>query len=161
MDEIRTVIRDQGLKNTQLLGVMAKQQSEAHTAAAAAMIAQNEALKIFQKTIASVVVPLSQRHPRQCTYPRKTPSFRIETKNGHTYSSGYTKSIKSDRPRKSRKPWKYVSPTRHKRRGIRAFQGSTAELGSVCQSTRGRFMPSDIKNRLTEELGRLKWTEMI
>ena len=61
MEEIRTVIRDQGLKNTQLLEVMAKQQSEAQAAAAAAMIAQNEALKSFQETIASVIVPLSQR----------------------------------------------------------------------------------------------------
>ena len=59
MEEIRTVIRDQGLKNTRLLGVMAKQQNEAQAAAAAAMIAQNEALKSFQETIARVVVPLS------------------------------------------------------------------------------------------------------
>ena len=36
MEEVRTVIRDQGLKNTQLLEVMAKQQSEAQAAAAAA-----------------------------------------------------------------------------------------------------------------------------
>ena len=48
MEEIRTVIRDQGLKNTQLLEVMAKQQSEAQAAAAAAMTAQNEALRSFQ-----------------------------------------------------------------------------------------------------------------
>ena len=60
MEEIRTVIRDQGIKSTQSLEVMAKQQSEAQAAAAAAMIAQNEALKSFQETIASVVVPLSQ-----------------------------------------------------------------------------------------------------
>ena len=57
MEEIRTVIRDQGVKNTQLLEVMAKQQNEAQTAAAAAMIAQKEALKNFQETIASIVVP--------------------------------------------------------------------------------------------------------
>ena len=37
MEEIRTVIRDQGLKNTQLLEVMAKQQSEAQAAAAVKM----------------------------------------------------------------------------------------------------------------------------
>ena len=42
MEEIRTVIQDQGLKNTQLLEVVAKHQSEAQAAAAAAMIAQNE-----------------------------------------------------------------------------------------------------------------------
>ena len=47
MEEIKTVIRDQGLKNTKLLEVMAKQQSEAQAAAAAAMIAQNEAVKSF------------------------------------------------------------------------------------------------------------------
>ena len=84
MEEIRTVIRDQELKNTQFLEVMAKQQSEAQASAAAAMIAQNEALKSFQETISSVVV--------------------------HTYSSGCTKLTKSDRPRKSQTPWQYVSP---------------------------------------------------
>ena len=63
MEEIRTVIRDQGLKNTQLLEVMAKQQSEAQAAATAAMTAQNEALRNFQYTIASVVVPFLQRPP--------------------------------------------------------------------------------------------------
>ena len=72
MEEIRTVIRDQGLKNTQLLEVMAKQQSEAQAAAAAAMIAQNEALKSFQETIASVVVPLSQRPPTAVHLPERT-----------------------------------------------------------------------------------------
>ena len=63
MEEIRTVLRNRGLKNTQWLEVMAKQKSEAQAAAAAAMIAQNEALKSFQETIASVLVPLSQRPP--------------------------------------------------------------------------------------------------
>ena len=63
MEEIRTVTRDHGHKNTQLLEVMAKQQSEAQAAAAAAMTEQNEALRNFQETIASVVVPLSQRPP--------------------------------------------------------------------------------------------------
>ena len=75
MQEIRTAIRDQGLKNTQLLEVMAKQQSEAQAAAAAAMIAQNEALKSFQETIASVVVPLSQRPPAEVHLPEKDPKF--------------------------------------------------------------------------------------
>ena len=60
-----TVIRDQGVKNTQLLEVMAKHQNEAQTAAAAAMVAQNEALKSFHDTIASIVVPLSQRVLRE------------------------------------------------------------------------------------------------
>ena len=76
MEEIRTVIRDQGLKNTQLLEVMAKQQSEAQVAAAAAMIAQNEARKSFQETIASVVVPLSQRPPTAVHLPEKDPKFQ-------------------------------------------------------------------------------------
>ena len=58
MKEIRTVIRDQGVRNTQLLEVMAKQQNEAQTAATAAMAAQNEALKNFHDTIASIMVPL-------------------------------------------------------------------------------------------------------
>ena len=60
MEEIRTVIRDQGVRNTQLLEVMAKQQNEAQTAATAAMTAQNKALKTCQDTIASIVVTLSQ-----------------------------------------------------------------------------------------------------
>ena len=72
MEEIRTVIRDQGLKNTQLLEVMAKQQSEAQAAAAAAMTAQNEALRSFQDTIASVVVPLSSRPPTAVHMPDET-----------------------------------------------------------------------------------------
>ena len=75
MEEIMTVIRDQGNKNTQLLEVMAKQQNEAQTAAAAAMIAQNEALKSFQDTIASIVVPLSQRAPTAVHLPEKDPKF--------------------------------------------------------------------------------------
>ena len=76
MEEIRTVIRDQGLKNTQLLEVMAKQQSEAQAAAAAAMTAQNEALRSFQDTIASVVVPLSSRPPTAVVHmPEKDPKF--------------------------------------------------------------------------------------
>ena len=60
-----TVIRDQELKNTQLLEVIAKQQSEA----------QNEALKSFQETIASVVVPLSQRPSTAVHLPEKDPKF--------------------------------------------------------------------------------------
>ena len=44
--------------STQLLEVMVKQQNEAQTAATAATAAQNEALKNFQDTIASIVVPL-------------------------------------------------------------------------------------------------------
>ena len=73
MEEIRTVIRDQGLTNPQLLEVMAKQQSEAQAAAGAAMTAQNEALKSFQETIASVMVPLSQIQPNGRAPTRKIP----------------------------------------------------------------------------------------
>ena len=73
MEEIRTVIRDQGVRNTQLLEVMAKQQNEAQTAATAAMAAQNEALRNFQDTIASIVVPLSQRPPTAVHLPEKDP----------------------------------------------------------------------------------------
>ena len=75
MDEIRTVIRDHGIKNTQLLEVMAKQQSDAQAAAAAAITAQNEAHRNFQETIASVVVPLPQRHPTAVHLPEKDPKF--------------------------------------------------------------------------------------
>ena len=75
MEEIRTVIRDQGIKNTQLLEIMAKHQSEAQAAAAAAMTAQTEALKSFQDTIAGVVAPLSQRPPTAVQLPEKDPKF--------------------------------------------------------------------------------------
>ena len=54
---------------------MAKQQSDTQAAAATAMIAQNEALKSFQETIASVVVPLSQRPPTAVHIPEKDPKF--------------------------------------------------------------------------------------
>ena len=54
---------------------MAKQQSEAQAAAAAAMIAQNEALNYFQDTIASIVVPLSQMPPTAVHLPEKDPKF--------------------------------------------------------------------------------------
>ena len=76
IEEIRTVIRNQGVMNTQLLEVMAKQQNEAQTAATAAMAAQNEALKNFQDTIASIVVPLSQRPPIAVHLPEKDPKFQ-------------------------------------------------------------------------------------
>ena len=75
MEEIRTVIRDQGNKNTQLLEIMAKQQNEAQAAAAAAMIAQNDALKNFQDTIVSIVVPLSQKALTAVHLPEKDPKF--------------------------------------------------------------------------------------
>ena len=54
-----TVIRDQGVRNTQLLEVMAKQQNEAQIATTTAMTAQNESLQNLQDTIASIVVQLS------------------------------------------------------------------------------------------------------
>ena len=73
MEGIRTVIRDQGFRNTQLLEVMAKQQNEAQTAATAAMAAQNEGLNTFQDTIASIVIPLSQRAPTARASTRKGP----------------------------------------------------------------------------------------
>ena len=73
MEDIMTVIRDKELKNTQLLEVNAKQQKEAQAAAAAAITAQNEALKSFQETIASVVVPLSQKPPTAVHLPDKDP----------------------------------------------------------------------------------------
>ena len=59
MEEIRTVIRNIGIKNTHLLEVMFKQQNEAHTASAAALLGQNESLRNFQETIASVGVHTS------------------------------------------------------------------------------------------------------
>ena len=52
-----------------MLELMAKQQNEAQTAATASMAAQNEALKNFQDTIASIVVPLAQRAPAAVHLP--------------------------------------------------------------------------------------------
>ena len=75
MEEIRTVIRYQGIRSTQLLEVMAKQQNEAQAATSAAMIAQNDALKNFQDTIVSIVVPLSQRAPTAVHLPENDPKF--------------------------------------------------------------------------------------
>ena len=40
-----TVIRDKGVRNTQLLEVMAKQQNEAQIATTTALTAQNESLR--------------------------------------------------------------------------------------------------------------------
>ena len=54
---------------------MAKQQSDAQAAAAAAMTAQNEALRNFQDTIANAIVPLSQRPPTAVHLPEKDPKF--------------------------------------------------------------------------------------
>ena len=75
MEEIRSVFRDQGVRNTQLLEVMVKQKNEAHIAETAAMTAQNYAIKNFQDTIASIVVPLSQRPPTTVHLPEKDPKF--------------------------------------------------------------------------------------
>ena len=75
MEEIRTVIRDQGVSNTKLLEMIAKQQNEAQTAASAALLAQNESLQNFQEIIASILVPLSQRPPTAVHLPEKDPKF--------------------------------------------------------------------------------------
>ena len=75
MEEIRTVIRDQGVRNTQLLEVMAKQQNEAQTATTDAIVAQNEALKNFQDTIAGIVGPQSQRAPTAVHLLKKDTTF--------------------------------------------------------------------------------------
>ena len=55
--------------------MIVKQQSKAQAAAAAAMTAQNEELKSFQDTIASVVVLLSQSPPTAVHLPEKDPTF--------------------------------------------------------------------------------------
>ena len=131
MEEIRTVIRDQGLKNTQLLEVMAKQQSEAQAAAAAAMIAHNEALKNFQDTIASVVVPLSQRPPTAVHLPEKDPKFP-DWDGDRTHLLLWLHQVDQIRQTKEITDRGCTfCPTCHGRGGIRTFQGGTAELGSV------------------------------
>ena len=137
MVEIRTVIRDQGLKNTQLLEVMAKQQSEAQAAAAAAMIAQNEALKSFQETIASVVVPLSQRPPTAVHLPEKDPKFQ-DWDGDRTHLLLWLHQVDQIRQTKEITDTGCTfCPKRHGRCGIWTFQGGTTELGSVRQGLRG------------------------
>ena len=157
MEEIRTVIRDQGLKNTQLLEVMDKQQSEAQAAAAAAMIAQNEALKSFQDTIASVVVPLSQRPHTAVHIPEKDPKFP-DWDGDRTHLLLWLHQVDQIRQTKEITDTVVVRFARHAM-GVAAY-GHFKEVPpswvAFVKVLEDRFMPSDIKNRLTEELGRLK-----
>ena len=117
---------------------MAKQQSDAQEAAAAAMIAQNEALKSFQETIASVVVPLSQRPPTAVHLPEKDPKFP-DWNGDRTHILLWLHQVYQIRQTKEITDTVAVRFARHAMgvAGIRAFQGGTAELGSVRQGTRG------------------------
>ena len=136
MEEIRTVIRDQGLKNTQLLEVMAKQQSEAQAAAAAAMTAQNEALRNFQDTIASVVVPLSSRPPTAVHMPEKDPKFP-DWDGDRTHLVLWLHQVDQIyRPRKSRTPWQYVSPDMQSR----SSRNTRGAIRRDAASKGGRFV---------------------
>ena len=75
MEEKRTVIRDQGIKNTKFLEIMDKQQIEAQNATSAALFAKTESVRKFQETIASVVVWLSQSQPPAVPLQEKDPKF--------------------------------------------------------------------------------------
>ena len=157
MEEIRTVIRDQGLKNTQLLEVMAKQQSEAQAAAAAAMTAQNEALRNFQDTIASVVVPLSSRPPTAVHMPEKDPKFP-DWDGDRTHLLLWLHQVDQIRQTKEITDIVAVRFARHAM-GVAAyghFKEAPPSWAAFVKVLEDRFMPSDIKNRLTEELGRLR-----
>ena len=157
MDEIKGVIREQGLKNTQLLEVMARQQNDAQTAAAAARAAQNESLRSFQDTIASVVVTLSQRPPTAMHLPEKDPKFPD--------LDGYRKHLllwlhQVDIIRQTKEISDHVAMrfARHAM-GVAAY-GHFKEVpptwAAFVKVLEDLCMPSDIKNRLTEELWRLR-----
>ena len=146
MEEIRTVIRDQGVRNTQLLDVMGKQQNRAQTAATAAMTAQNDALNHFKDPIASIVVPLSQRPPTAVHLPEKDRKFP-DWDGDRTCYYGYSKSIKSGKPKKSRTPWQ-LRFARHAM-GVAAywhFKEVPQNWAAFVKVLEHRFMPSDMKN---------------
>ena len=150
MEEIRTVIRDQGIRNTQLFEVMTKQQNEAQTAATAAMAAQNEALKNFQDTIASIDVPLSQMAPTAVHLPEKDPKFPYWD-GDLTHLLLWLHQVYQIRQTKEIPDTVAVRFARHAI-GVAAY-GNFKEVPPNCAAfvkvLEDRFMPSDIKNRLT------------
>ena len=154
MEEIRTVIRDQGLKNTQLLEVMAKQQSEAQAAAAAAMTAQNEALKSFQDTIASIVIPLSQRATTAVHLPEKDPKFP-DWDGDRIHLLLWQYQVDQIRQTKEIPDTVAVRFARHAM-GVAVyehFKEVPPSWAAYVKVLEDRFMPFDIENRRTEELG--------
>ena len=136
---------------------MAKQQNEAQTAAAAAMIAENEALKSFQHTIESIVVPLSQRAPTAVHLPEKDPKFP-DWDGDRTHLLLWLHQVDQIRQTKVIPDTVAERFARHAM-GVAAyghFKDVPPSLAALVKVLEDRFMPSDIKNRLIEELGRLK-----
>ena len=155
MEEIRKVIRDQGVKNTQLLEVMAKQQNEAQTAATGAMAAKNEALKNFQDTIASIVVPLSHRAPTAVHLPEKGPKFP-DWDADRTHLLLWLHQVDQIRQTKKILDTVAVRFAGHAL-GVAAyvqFKEVPPSWAAFVKVLENRLMPSDVKNRLTEELGK-------
>ena len=150
MDEIKGVIQEQGLKNTQLVEVMARQQNDAQTAAAAALADQNESLRNFQETIASVVVPLSQRPPTAVHLPEKDPKFQ-DCDGDRAHLLLWLHQVDQIRQTKEIPDTVAVRFARHAM-GVAAY-GHFNEVSPSWQAfvkvLEDRFMPSDIKNRLT------------
>ena len=126
---------------------MAKQQSEA----------QNEALRSFQETIASVVVPLSQRHPTAVHLLEKYPTF-LDWDGDRTHLLLWLHQVDQIRQTKEITDTVAVRFVRNAM-GVAAyghFKEVPPSWAAFVKVLEDRFMPSDIKNRLTEELCRLK-----
>ena len=146
MDEIKTVIREHGLKNTQLFEVLARQQNEAQTAAVAALVAQNESLKTFQETIARVVVPLSQRTPTTVHLHEKDPTFKYWDGNW-THLLLWLHHVDQIRQTKKIPDTVALRFARHAI-GVAAyghFMEAPPTLAAFVKVLEDRFMPSDIK----------------
>ena len=136
---------------------MTKQQNEAQTAVTAAMTANNEALKNFQDTIASIVVPLSHMAQTAVHLPEKDPKVP-DWDGNRTHLLLWLHQVDQIRQTKDIPDTVAVRFARHAM-GVAAyghFQEVPPNWIAFVKVLEVRFMPSDIKNRLTEELCRLK-----
>ena len=128
-----TVIRDQGNKKTQLLEIMAKQQNEAQTAAAAAMIARMRPSRVSRIPARALWYSWHKGPRQQCIYPRKIRSsligWRPDTSTHMATSSRPDPTNQGD----PRHCGSTLRQARNRCRGLRALQGGTAEPGSVRQ----------------------------
>ena len=125
---------------------MAKQQNEAQTAATASMAAQNEALRNFQDTIASIVVPLSQRPPTAVHLPEKDPK-RPDWDGDRTHLLLWLHQVDQIRQTKEIPDTVAVRFARHAM-GVAAyghFKEVLPSWAALAKVLEDRFMPSDIK----------------
>ena len=137
--------------------MMAKQQNEAQLAATAAMTPKNEALKNVQDTIASIVVPLSQRPPTAVHLHEKDPKFP-DWDVDRTHLLLWLHHVDQIRQTKEIPDTVAVRFARHAMcvAAYGHFKEGPPNWAAFVKVLEDCFMPSDIKNRLTEELGRLK-----